>query len=88
MCNGGASKSESAEALGLSTVRSVGASASTATGTWDNQRLPHHVKPGGGHLHSMWAPNKARRSPSPNNKGNIASLTLEGAKCATSSTIT
>jgi hypothetical protein len=25
-------------------VRSVGASASTATGTWDNRALPHHVK--------------------------------------------
>jgi hypothetical protein len=41
MCNGGASKSKSAEALRPSTVRSVGASASTATGTWDNRRLPH-----------------------------------------------
>jgi hypothetical protein len=44
-------------------VRSVGASASTATGTWDNRRLPHHLK---GHLHSTWAPNKARHSPNPN----------------------
>ena len=35
---GGASKSKSVEALRLSTVRSVGASASTATGTWDNRR--------------------------------------------------
>ena len=40
MCNGGASKSKSVEALRLSTVRSVGASASTATGTWDNRRRP------------------------------------------------
>ena len=38
MCNGGASKLKSAEALRLSTVRSVGVSASTATRTWDNQR--------------------------------------------------
>ena len=40
MCNGGASKSKSVEALRLSTVRSVGASASTGTGTWDNRRRP------------------------------------------------
>jgi hypothetical protein len=40
MCNGGTSKSKSAEAFRLSTVRSVGASASTATRTWDNERLP------------------------------------------------
>src|SRR6266481_3083108 len=40
MCNGGTSKSKSAEALRLSTVRSVGASASIATRTWDNGRLP------------------------------------------------
>jgi len=36
----GASKLKSAKALRLSTVRSVGASASTATRTWDNQRRP------------------------------------------------
>jgi hypothetical protein len=36
MCSGGASKSKNAEALRLSTVTSVGASASTATGTWDD----------------------------------------------------
>src|SRR6266704_411802 len=40
MCNGGTSKSKSAEAFRLSTVRSVGASASTVTRTWDNGRLP------------------------------------------------
>src|SRR5258708_938672 len=40
MCNGGTSKSKSAEALRLSTVRSVSASASIATRTWDNRRLP------------------------------------------------
>jgi hypothetical protein len=37
---GGASKLKSAEASRLSTVRSAGASASTATRTWDNQRRP------------------------------------------------
>jgi hypothetical protein len=36
ICSGGASKSKNAEALRLSTVTSVGASASTATGTWDD----------------------------------------------------
>jgi hypothetical protein len=53
MCNGGASKSKSAEALRLSTVRSVGASASTATGTWDNRRIPDCIAGAGGfeHLH-------------------------------------
>jgi hypothetical protein len=36
-CNGGASKLKSAEALRLSTVRSVGASASIEIRTWDNR---------------------------------------------------
>src|SRR5260370_38145257 len=40
MCNGGTSKSKSAEALRLSTVRSVSASGIIATRTWDNGRLP------------------------------------------------
>jgi hypothetical protein len=38
MCNGGASKSKSVEVLRLFTVPSVGASASMAIRTWDNQR--------------------------------------------------
>src|SRR6266404_2561643 len=45
MCNGGASKLKSAEASRLSTVRSAGASASTATRTWDNQRRPYPALP-------------------------------------------
>jgi hypothetical protein len=44
MCNGGASKLKSAEVLRLSTVRSVGASASTATWTWDNQHVGLSVR--------------------------------------------
>jgi len=55
MCNGGAIKLKSAEALRLSTVRSVGVSASTATRTWDNQRRPLRALP---HRESslMWKP--------------------------------
>jgi len=39
-------------------VRSVGASASTATGTWDNGRLPSF----GGYGHSARAPTLAKMS--------------------------
>src|SRR5262249_2566338 len=44
MCNGGASKLKSAEVLRLSTARSVGARASTATRTWDNQHVGLSVR--------------------------------------------
>src|SRR6266851_3185425 len=43
--HGGASKLKSAEASRLSTVRSAGASASTATRTWDNQPRPYPALP-------------------------------------------
>ena len=42
MCNGGESKSKSVEVLRLFIVRSVDASASTATWTWDNQRRTNY----------------------------------------------
>jgi hypothetical protein len=63
MCNSGASKSKSAEVLRLFTVTSLGASASTATRTWDNQRrlwltkcapTRHGWKPAGRNLPRGW----------------------------------